>query len=123
MKVQELKFNLKLQEVPINIVDLDGKDRVYKLKELTGEQRDIYLGHFKFSMTVVNDKPQLQTGEDFQAFSAVQFLAMCLYDEDDKPIPEDAIKQFPATVISQLHKAAQTLSGLDEEGKKAAKKD
>lgn len=119
----ELQFSLKLAELSVGIIDEGAVQKTYKLKELTGAQRDIYLSTFNLDIEVVDGKPQIRSSEGFKTFPAVDFLAMCLYDENDKSVPEEKIALYPAHVVSELHAAALKLSGLDKESEQEAKND
>ena len=118
--MEELKFSLKLKERPVTITDLDGQEKKYVLKELTGPQRETYMESFDISMTVVDGKPQIGASS-IKTFPATDFLAMCLFDENDTPVTKEILATYPGSVISSLHRAGIALSGLDKEGQEAVK--
>lgn len=111
--MKELKFSLKLKEVSVTIADVDGQEKSYILRELTGEQRDSFLDdvgkRLKYS---ASGKVQ-----GFSNFKGLQsgLLMLSLYDMEGQSISEKELLLFPSSVISDLYKTAQTLSGLAEE--------
>jgi len=111
----ELNFKLSREELP---VILDGKN--YKLKELTGKQRDTFLNNVGQRMNFVAGKAQGMKSYDGLQSS---LLALCLYDDADKLVSEKDIQEYPASVQTKLFKAAQELNGLDEEAVEEAKND
>lgn len=118
----ELEFSLELASVPVTI-SAKGTKIVYKLKELTGGQRDTYLNAFDLDVEIVDGKPKIKSSEGFKTFPAVDFLAMCLYDENDKLVGKEKIETYPSRVVSKLHTAALKLSGLDKDSEEEAKND
>jgi len=118
----ELRFSTVLKEIPVFLTGKDGIEKKFSLRELTGAQRAIYNESFDIKIEMdANGKAKAVAGEGFKSFSAKQFLAMCLYDENGKPVPEEIIDNYPATMLGQLHTAALKLSGLDKEALEAAK--
>ena len=107
-----LSFSLKLEELSINITDAEGTEQVYTIRELTGEQRDRYLntigGRMKFNsagkMAGLNNYKDLQSG----------FLALCIYDNENKLVPVKTLQSWPASVLEEIFKIAQKLSGMDK---------
>lgn len=121
--MNELNFDLKLKEVPVSITTLDGQKKSYTLRELTGLQREEYNKDFDINMTLVDGKPQIQTGEKFKLPSEIDILVMCLYDNDNKVVSRDVLEKYPSTVVTSLHKTALELSGLDKDAEAKAKND
>jgi len=117
---EALKFDIKLKEREVLLDDGSGEKR-YVLKELTGDQRAEYNDSFDITVKTVDGKPQAVAGENFKLLSGKDFLALCLYDEEDKLVPPETIGKFPATVVDSLHKEALELSGMDKEALDNAK--
>jgi len=113
--MKELKFSVVLKEVPVLLTGKDGVEKKFKLRELTSTQRAIYNESFDIKVELMDDgKAKAVAGEGFKTYSAKQFLAMCLYDEEDKLVKEEIIGGYPASMVGQLHAAALELSGMDE---------
>ncbi len=116
--MNELKFSTVLKEVPVKITGPDGKEKDYTLRELTGKLRDLFLND-------MGARVKLTAGvvESISNFVGLQsgLLALCLFNENDKPVPADEIESYPATVVAKLFEVAQELSGLDEGAPKSAK--
>jgi len=118
--MEKLEFSLKLKERPVTITDVDGVKKNYVLKELTGPQRDIYMESYDISMTLVDGKPQIGASS-IKTFPPSDFVAMCLYDETGVLVKKEVLSTYPGSVISGLHRAGLSLSGLDREGQEEAK--
>jgi len=118
--MEELVFDLRLKEKPVKVTTTKGASAVYKLRELSAEQRDDYLSRFKDRMEIVNGEAK---GVKDTKGLQIEFLAMCLYDEADHLIPMAEIQKFPCSALVGLYKAAQVLSGFGEAGVAAAKND
>ncbi len=117
----ELKFSVILKEIPVKLTGTDGVEKSYTLKELTATQRATYNDNFDFKIEMIDNKAKASAGDNFKMPSAKAFIAMCLYDVDDKLVDENIIGDFPATVVQELHAAALELSGMDEKALEAAK--
>lgn len=118
--MEALKFSTVLKELSVVLTSKDG-EKNYKLRELTGGQRNIYNKSFDVKFEMVGNKPKIIAGQDFEMMSSSKFLAMCLYDETDKLIPESVISAYPDTTVSGLHTEAMKLSGMDKESLETAK--
>lgn len=113
------KFELKLREESVEIVDVKDATKIYVIRELSGAQRDAFLndmgGRMKFTaagkMEGLSDYTDLQTG----------FLALCLYDETGESVALEILREYPASVLSGLFEIAQKLSGLDKGAESKAK--
>lgn len=119
--MKELKFELKLQEVPVDITTVEGEAKTYILKELTSDQRGIFLNKMgkkvkfgiKGAVQGLTDYKLLQEG----------LLTLCIKDENGESIKAEVLAQWPSHVISELFTAAQKLSGMDLDGEEEAKND
>lgn len=113
--MENLVFTLNRKEQPVTI---DGKD--YKLKELTGRQRDIYFNDLGKRVKFVDGKA---AGMNSYEGLHSKLLSLCLYDENNILVKEDIIQDFPSSVTVALYKHAQKLSGLEEESVAEVKND
>ena len=119
--IKDLKFALKLKEVPVQITDAGGVERAYVLRELNGHGRDAYLnemgGRMKFNVEGktegLSDYTNLMSG----------LLSQCLHDEKGELVGKKELQEYPASVLSDLFEAAQELSALDKGAAKTAKND
>jgi hypothetical protein len=119
--MSNLKFNVKLKETPVTIVDENNEEKIYKLKELTGEGRAKYNDNFDYKIEIVDGEAKATAGDNFKVMSSFEFLAMCLYDENDKLVPVGTIKKYPATMTDALQLEGLKISGMDKESLEAAK--
>jgi hypothetical protein len=111
--MEELRFSIDFEEIPVNITGKDGVEKKYVLRELTGKQRGLYLNNMSNRMIVSDGK--IVGIKDFEGLEA-SLICKSLFDEENKPVPIGEIQEFPGRVIKQLFAAAQKLSGLNEEG-------
>jgi len=108
--MEELTFQLNLQEIPVNITDKEGNEKVYSLRELTSQQRAKFLNSLgeRVRYTKSGNTKGLSSHIGLQE----GLLAMCLYDEDGQIVTKETLKQWPAGMLSKLFEAAQELSGM-----------
>lgn len=119
--MDKLVFSLKLEEVPIQITDENGVEKNYTLVELPSDERSVFLNQTgKKVKTSVDGKVQSIT--DYK-FLQEDLLTKCVIDENREKITRETISKWPAKTVSGLFKAAQELSGLDEDGEAEAKND
>jgi hypothetical protein len=116
MNTAKKKFVLTLKT---ETVDLGDKE--YKLVELTGAQRDLYLADSSRRMKLdAAGKPVAITDmKGLQSF----LVSLSLRDPEGKEVPQATIDGWPSATISGLHEIARELSGLGKEEEAAAKKD
>jgi len=107
----ELSFTIKLKEIPIRMTLESGEEVVYKLKELTGQQRDDFLTGMSKRVNI-NDSSEDIDIKDFNGLQA-SLVSKSLYDEKNNLVPIDIVQSYPATVVSKLFEESQKLSGLD----------
>jgi hypothetical protein len=60
-------------------------------------------------------------GDGVQIPSACDFIALCLYDSEDKLVPIEVINIYPDRVTNALQKEAMKLSGMDKKALDKAK--
>ncbi len=116
-----LVFSIKLKEEPVKITGKDGTEKIYKLKELTGDQRKQHDANFDYKIEAVGDTLKAVPGENFKVLSSAEFLALCFYDEKNVLVSFNVLGGYPYSMLDQLHKAALKLSGMDKDSLEAAK--
>ena len=119
--MEKMEFTLKLQEVAVEMSDGAGGVKTYTLKELTSDQRNRFLNQIG-KRAKFGSKGAVQGMTDYK-YLQESLLESCLVDEDGKKITKEVLGNYPSHVITELFKAAQTLSGMDLEGEKEAKND
>lgn len=118
----ELTFSTVLDQKPFTLAGEDGISKKYILRELTGTQRAKYDASFDIKIEIDADGVAKGTpGEAFKSFSGKDFLALCMFDADNKPVSIEFIGGLPSKVVTALHQEALKLSGLDKEALEAAK--
>ena len=117
--METMKFSLKRKSVDIVLENEQGKEEVYILREISGEEREKYLTSMASSMRFNEDgKP---VGIDSFVGLHTSLLAMALVRQDGSPVTATFIKSFPASVQIALFKKAKELSGLVDSAKEEAK--
>lgn len=117
--MEKLAFTLKLEEVPVEITDKDGETKDYVLKELTSNERSVFLNQTGKKVKISSDG-SVQSITDHK-FLQEDLLTKCVVDEEGNTITREVISTWPSKTVTGLFKAAQELSGLDEDGETEAK--
>jgi len=117
----DLRFDLTLKEKEVTLVGKDNVEKKYKLKELTGEQRAEYNSSFGVKMGLDDKGKPAMLGDGITMPSAGDFIALCLYDSENKLVPIEVINTYPDRVTDALQKEAMELSGMDKKALDAAK--
>lgn len=109
-----LRFTLKSGAVPVALALEDGTEAELELREMTASARDSYLDRLSSRMKFDNEgKPAgIKKFDGMQA----ELLAVCLF-RGGKAVTPQEIQGWPASVVSNLYKAAQELNHLNVEGK------
>jgi len=117
--MEKLKVDLKLQALPVEITDKEGKAHDYELREMDGDAQGDYLDSIADKMKY--DKEGKPCG--LKTFKGLKegLLNRCLFDSEGKVVTMKELKQFPGTALTVLFEAAQKLSGLDLESKEGIK--
>lgn len=118
--MEPLRLSLELKQVPV-VLEKDGVERQCVLKELTGAQRNIYLGKLT-SRVRVNKEGKAMGITSFKGFQA-DLLSHCFYNEEDQLFSVEEIEELPSSTQQMLFDTAQELSGLDVEGGDEEKND
>ena len=83
----------------------------YFVKEMTGAQRDDYFNKTA-ARTRLDEKVDVVGMKDYKGLYST-LLSFCLYDQDQKPIPESQIQEWPDTAQKALFDVARGLNGLN----------
>jgi len=118
--MENLTFSLDLVEQEVNITNKAGENKKYILRELTSKQKAQYLNGMKDKVTFIDGR--VSGVKDFDGLEAC-LLTRCFYNSDNKLVTAAELQEFPARIVKKLFEAAQTISGLNEEGAKEAKND
>jgi len=103
-----MRFELKLAETPVTLVSVDGEEKDYILRELSGEKRDDFLNNVgKRTIPGVDNKLN-----DFKDHQAV-LINKCLFTAEGVAVSIPEIRAFPANVQKELFLACREISGLD----------
>ena len=118
-KKPKKKFSVRLKTYEFDVEKLDGSVAEYKLRELTGDGRDMYLNMEKAMTAATKDG-----GREIKDYTNVcaNLLSLCAYDENDKIVTPDVIQTWPAAMQMELFLEAKKLSGLDAVQAKAEAK-
>src|SRR6185503_6977958 len=109
-----LKFSLKSGMVPVTL-EVDGAVVEMELREMTAAARDSYLDRLSSRMKFDNEgKPAgVKKFEGMQS----ELIGACLFrQESGKAVTSQEIQGWPASVVSDIYKAAQELNHLNVEG-------
>ena len=113
-KSQPIEFEVGLDDQGQPIVEL------YSIKELTGADRDSWLGEQNPKLDKAVDGKSVDIRDYDGLYSTL--LKYCLYDPKGKLVPEDVIQSYPGSAQEALHAIAATLNGLDKDSDDAEKK-
>lgn len=116
-----LVLSLKRKSIKVALELEDGTTENFSIQELTGAQRDLYLTQMAKRMKYTDEGKPLGV-TDFTGLHA-QLLALSLVDEKGTVVPLERIQSWKSTVVQELFKAAQQLSGLNETGRAEVKND
>jgi len=107
----KLQFDLKRKEETVVLENGDKKTE-YVLRELSGKDRDFYLSKMSEKMRYEKGKPAgLKNFDGLQAL----LINLHLHTMDDVRVSVQEIQKFPASVVSGLFDACQSISSLGDE--------
>jgi hypothetical protein len=115
----ELKFSLKRKERPV-VLELDGVETPYSLKELDGVGREAYFEYMDEQS--VRDEQGKTSGFKSGTNLRIKLVSLCLYSADGSPVSVAVVGSFPGTVLKELDKVASELNGFGSESVKAIEK-
>lgn len=117
-----MKLSLKVKSEPVVLTDASGKDQNWELREMVASERDSY-------MDTLGDRIELTLEGEVKSIKKVSGMHTDLLKRtlflNGIVATEQQINSWPASVTSELFKAAQVLNGLSkpaEESKADAKK-
>ena len=122
MSAEVMKLTAIVKTIPVELEQEGGAVKSYTLRELTGDQRDVYLDSMK-------DRFKLSASGEVSAVTNFKglhnsLLKLCLIDDETgKVVSEEELKKLPSTTTTALFDAATKLSALDKDAKKEAKND
>lgn len=123
-KTPDSKFDLEL-DLTIKFISVKLSDAQYELREMDAETRDQYLN--KSTKRLERNEEGKATGLTSFDGHQTELLALCLIDTTTgKPVPQEVMKKWPASVTTKLFEKARELSGLSnvkDEAEAKAKKD
>jgi len=104
------KYNFKtaLRE---HVITIDNKR--YSLRELDGLQKGKYMNKMGTKVDLGPDGA-IQSFKDYSGLETI-LLEECLYDENDKLVSTEVMQRWPSSLLTDLFRLAQELSGLTEE--------
>lgn len=112
-------FSLKRKTEEITIEDDNGVEVTYTVRELSGAERDKFLSAMSAKLRY-NDKGEAVGMKNYDGVES-HLVALALMDSEGKPVPQNTIKDFPASTQKGIFEIAQRLSGLDKDSAEAAK--
>jgi hypothetical protein len=110
--MENLSFKLKLEGLPVSIEKSDGTKVEYNLKELNSEDRKTFVA--KMDEVFGNDYEKATSSQVIAI--QTELLTRTLYDENDVKMTDEKLKSWPATAMTALFEAAQSLSNLTDRG-------
>jgi len=109
-----IKLTLQTNAVPVSLTMQNGDIREFEWREMNGAARDSYLESLSSRMRYdAEGKPA-----GVKKFEGMQsdLLSLCL-SENGKKVDKQEIQQWPAGVVGELFKAAQSMNHLNQEEK------
>lgn len=108
---EALKISVLRKSQPVDLEIEEGMVARYYVKEMTGAQRDEYFN--KTSQVAKTDASGTVVGvKDYKGLYS-SLLAFCMYDSDQKTIPEAKIQEWPDTAQKALFEVALTINGMN----------
>ena len=118
MPVRE--FSLKLKEIPVMIIGVDGVARPHTIRQLTGEGRDQFN---EFQRQRFDKNPdgsvKILNYVDLQAW----LIAKMLHDENNRLVPITEVRKYPDETQDGLYELCLSIQEQDGKGIEAAKND
>lgn len=110
--MDEVRISLNRKTVDVIIED-DGTEKRYQLRELNGRERNKYLNQMsgRVKMGPTGKVVGIKSFDGFQS----DLLVRCLFDENNEKVTADFVEDLPASAQAELFEKAQELSGLDNE--------
>ena len=109
-----MKISIVRKSVPVELEVAVDQSVQIAVKEMTGAQRDAYFNKANTKTKVDPASNQVVGLKDYEGLFST-LLAFCLYDKDDKLIPESKIQEWPDSAQRALWEIAKDLNGLDKD--------
>ena len=114
-----IRVTLKRKVVDVEVEKEDGSIGNYKLIEMTGEDRDVYLDKLS-KRTKMNSEGRPTGISSFKDMEAM-LIAVCLKNDKEEFVTMKEIQTFPASAVHDLHTAAQEINSLNDVGAEEVK--
>lgn len=116
-----LVFTEEQAEIPFKIKKKDGRVVEYILREMMGpalgEWQTYDAGRMKLNKRRIEMAP-----DAFKKYAAT-LIGLCAFElPANSPVPVKEIMGWKSSIITKLFETAQTMNGLNDEGKEQAKK-
>jgi len=108
-----MKISIVRKSVPVELEVKEGECVQISVKEMTGAQRDAYFNKANTKTKVDPTNNQVVGLKDYDGLYST-LLGFCLYDKDEKLIPESRIQEWPDSAQRALWDIAKDLNGLDK---------
>lgn len=109
-----MKISIIRKSVPVELEVAVDQSIQIAVKEMTGAQRDAYFNKANTKTKIDPANNKVVGLKDYDGLFST-LLAYCLYDKDDKPIPESKIQEWPDSAQRALWDIAKDLNGLDQD--------
>lgn len=109
-----LSFEVKLKEIPVDLVGANGVAEKYVLREIKGKARDEVVS---FILERMKHDPRTGKPLGLRDIRGLQplLLGYSLFDSSGKACTKEFIGELPGNVQRQLYETSQQLSGLDDD--------
>lgn len=107
-----IKFSLARKEQPIELEVDENTVLAYKIKEMTGADRDRYYNTLT-KKTVQDNSGQTTKILDYSGVYSL-LLSYTLFDADDQLVKESIIQSWPDSVQQSLHEIARKINNMDK---------
>lgn len=118
-KPKRYSLRRKVEEIEVELPN--GEVKTYTMRDLSGEQRAVWLNKVD-SMFKVNDQGIVVGVGDQKGYQSF-LVAMVVHDENNKLVDQRQIDAaWPGTTLKQIFEDCRTFCGLNPEGEVAEKK-
>ncbi len=118
--VAVMELPLECERMEIRLLGVGGKTKEYVLVELDGNGRDEYLNEMNKRMKTIGKETKISNYKGLQSM----LVSMCMrHKADMEPVLLDECQALPGKTLTKLFETCQSLNGLDDKAKDAAKND
>jgi len=109
--MEPIRLSYTARATPV-VLEMDGANLELELREMNAAGRDRYLD-------LLSDRMRLDTDGKpcgVKKFGGLQadLLCLCLFKSDGKTITKEEVQKWPASIVTELFRAAQKLNALDQ---------